>query len=251
MMKLAATLLLLVFTVGCDRSSQRALATATADGAATAAPATGPHAVTGGIEFAFEDPAAQSIHLAGSFNNWSTDADPMVKDAKGRWRIVKALPAGTHQYKFVVNGGQAWKPDPTNPNASDDGFGGKNSMLEVATGGQPVPAPPATAATPAPSTPAATKPSASPQQTDAGWRFMFDMPSAQSVHLAGSFNDWSTSADPLAKDAAGRWTLVRALPSGTHQYKFVINGQQWKEDPGNTNTGDDGYGGKNSIVVVP
>jgi len=248
MMRFVGLCLLLALAVGCDRSSQRALATV------EAAPAAGPRAVTGGIEFTFDDPAAQSIHLAGSFNNWSTNADPMAKDAKGTWRLVKALPAGTHQYKFVVNGGQTWKPDPHNANGADDGFGGKNSVLEVASGGQPVtaqPAPAPSTAAPAAGAAATTKATVTPQKTDAGWRFMFDMPSAQSVHLAGSFNNWSTSADPLAKDAGGRWALVRALPSGTHQYKFVINGQQWKEDPGNTNTADDGYGGKNSIVVVP
>nr|MBA3455156.1 isoamylase [Deltaproteobacteria bacterium] len=35
--------------------------------------------------------------------------------------------AGLHQYKFIVSGNQ-WIPDPTNPDAAEDGFGGRNSL---------------------------------------------------------------------------------------------------------------------------
>lgn len=235
----------LVLAAGCDRSTRRGLEKA-ADEAAGAA-AQGPATVAGGTRFVFEDPAAQTVHLAGSFNNWSTSADPMTKDAQGRWTIVKSLPAGSHQYKFVVNGGQTWKADPNNPNGADDGYGGKNSLLEIAAGGQ--------AAMPVQPQPAElVKPEAAggPEKTDSGWRFSIVLPSAKSVHLAGSFNSWSTSADPMTKDAQGRWTLLKELPAGSHQYKFVVDGgAQWKEDPANPNTTDDGYGGKNSILVVP
>lgn len=233
------------FFVGCDRSTRRGVEMA-ADTAADAPPK-GPAPVAGGTSFIFEDAAAQSVHLAGSFNNWSTSADPMQKDAQGRWTLVKQLPPGSHQYKFVVNGGQAWKSDPNNPNGADDGFGGKNSLLEVATGGQA-----ALPVRPQPAQLVQPEVSGGPEQVDGGWRFSVVLPAAQSVHLAGTFNSWSTNADPMQKDAQGRWTIVKPLPSGSHQYKFVVDGgAQWKEDAANPNSTDDGYGGKNSLLVVP
>jgi 1,4-alpha-glucan branching enzyme len=232
---------------GAAVAPQAAAAGAAASGAAGA----GPEKVAGGWRFGFDQPAARSVHLAGSFNNWSTSADAMQKGADGRWTLVKDLPAGSHQYKFVIDGSD-WKTDPANPNSTDDGFGGKNSLLTVGAAGAavaPAAAAPAAAA-PAPTTPAAA--GGGPTQVDGGWRFSVDLPAAQSVHLAGSFNGWSTSADPMTKDAQGRWTLVKNLPAGSHQYKFVIDGgKQWQEDAANPNGADDGYGGKNSLLVVP
>jgi 1,4-alpha-glucan branching enzyme len=214
----------------------------------------GPRNVPGGILFTLNAADVQSVHLAGSFNNWSTSADALVRDAGGTWKIVKPLAAGSHQYKFILNG-QQWKEDPANSTSSDDGYGGKNSLVQVGADGRVVAeaadAVP-TAATPIGGGPKPALTAGGPKKADKGWVFAITMPEAQSVHLAGTFNSWSTSADPLAKGASGLWQITKELPAGSHQYKFVINGgQQWKEDPGNPNSADDGYGGKNSLLVVP
>jgi hypothetical protein len=57
---------------------------------------------------------AKSVSLAGTFNQWKPDANPLTgPDAKGVWSLEMTLPAGVHEYKFVVNGDK-WQPDPTN-----------------------------------------------------------------------------------------------------------------------------------------
>ncbi|MBN1885771.1 MAG: alpha-glucosidase C-terminal domain-containing protein [Candidatus Krumholzibacteriota bacterium] len=72
------------------------------------------------------------------------------------------------------------------------------------------------------------------------------------VHLAGSFNGWSTSQDAMADlDGDGIWMITLALAPGQYQYKYVIDGGTWKEDPHAAASVDDGYGGKNSVVDVP
>ncbi len=47
------------------------------------------------------------------------------------------------------------------------------------------------------------------------------------------------------------WFIVKPLDAGSYQYKFVVNGTEWKTDPSNSESADDGYGGKNSLLVVP
>ena len=89
--------------------------------------------VEGGIRFTYYDPDAGSVHLAGSFNGWNATATPMVRDDEGYWRVTMDLGAGKHEYKFVVDG--AWITDFENPDLASDGYGGMNSIVEIAGGG--------------------------------------------------------------------------------------------------------------------
>lgn len=89
-----------------------------------------------------------------------------------------------------------------------------------------------------------------PHKVDGGWMFSFRGAGSQSVALAGDFNAWSTSAHPLKKGEGDVWSVVVVLTPGEHLYKFVVNGTDWKPDPENPRTADDGYGGKNSTVHV-
>ena len=70
--------------------------------------------------------------------------------------------------------------------------------------------------------------------------------SATSVYVAGSFNNWSTTATPMTKNSSGVWTATVNLGEGVHEYKYIVNGN-WVLDPRNPLIG--GYDG-NSLVVV-
>ncbi|MBS1713019.1 MAG: alpha amylase C-terminal domain-containing protein [Armatimonadetes bacterium] len=67
-----------------------------------------------------------------------------------------------------------------------------------------------------------------------GTTFRVFAPNAQQVNVAGTFNNWSTSAAKLQAEGNGWYSLdVRNVKHG-QQYKFVVtyNGQQlWKNDP--------------------
>ncbi len=219
---------------------------ANAPAAAAAAPAGAPAAAPKGVTHATADGAVfvwkgegKSVNVAGDFNAWSTSADALKMDTDGTWKLDKKLAPGKYAYKFVIDGG-TWKPDPGVPDGVDDGFGGKNSVVVV--GGGAAPAAPAAAV-------ASTPKAGGPAVTAAGVVFKYAGP-GNTVHLAGEFNSWSTSADPLTKGADGTFTLTKALAPGKYAYKFVIDGGTWKEDPNATESVDDGYGGKNSLVVV-
>jgi cyclomaltodextrinase / maltogenic alpha-amylase / neopullulanase len=72
------------------------------------------------------------------------------------------------------------------------------------------------------------------------------------VSVAGTFNSWSTSATPMQRGEDGVWRVRVPLNNGTHHYKFVLNGDQWINDPSADKDLeiDDNYGGKNSGVII-
>ena len=89
---------------------------------------------TSGIEFSYDNPNAQSVSIAGDFNNWNTTGNPLKKDENGLWKTVIKLSKGEYQYKFVVDGN--WFFDQDNPNTADDGYGGSNSLIEIDSNGK-------------------------------------------------------------------------------------------------------------------
>jgi len=82
-----------------------------------------------GILFTHDAPGAGQVTLAGSFNGWNAEANPLTKNDDGRWSVVMALKPGKHEYKFVVDG--SWVADAGNPNSAPDTFGGTNSLVQV------------------------------------------------------------------------------------------------------------------------
>lgn len=88
-----------------------------------------------------------------------------------------------------------------------------------------------------------------PKTKPAGAEFGLEMPDATAVFLAGDFNQWGTEEVKMKKDKKGVWKARVKLVSGTYQYKFVVDGK-WIEDPINTHTLADPFGGRNSVVVV-
>ena len=82
-----------------------------------------------GVAFEVDFPEAGSVYVAGTFNDWDPDSQPLTKSEDGLWRASIELEPGEHFYKFVVDG--TWIQDPGNPESVDDGYGGVNSVLTV------------------------------------------------------------------------------------------------------------------------
>lgn len=57
---------------------------------------------------------------------------------------------------------------------------------------------------------------------------------ADAVYLAGNFNEWKPTGLKMdGPDAQGRYTAQLKLKPGRYEYKFVIDGKQWRTDPAN------------------
>ena len=75
-------------------------------------------------------PRANSVQIAGDFNNWQPEQTPMQKVGEsGVWQTEVNLPTGRYRYRLVVDG--QWQQDPYNEVTELNPFGGFNSVLEI------------------------------------------------------------------------------------------------------------------------
>ncbi len=89
-----------------------------------------------------------------------------------------------------------------------------------------------------------------PRATPEGIVFSFEARGAGVVYIAGEFNAWAPTRDAMTKVGEATWEITLSLDPGRYEYKFVIDGTDWRDDPANPNAVSDPYGGKNSVVVV-
>jgi 1,4-alpha-glucan branching enzyme len=93
------------------------------------APSPGPQLVP--VRFEFTHPTAETVCVAGTFNHWQPDAKTLHPIGSGHWLKETALVPGTYEYCLVVDG--QWVTDPRATETVPNPFGGRNSVLRVAS----------------------------------------------------------------------------------------------------------------------
>lgn len=154
---------------------------------------------------------SKKIVFSGSFNNWSTSQDEMIKTDSG-WIINLPLKPGKYTYKLIVDG--KWQTDPGNKIKENDSEGNTNSVVFC------------------------------PNHTF----LLFGFENSKKVFLAGSFNNWSTNKLSMIKDREA-WKIDLYLNEGTHFYKFIVD-DNWITDPDNPKVKIDADGNQNSYVEI-
>ena len=80
---------------------------------------------------------------------------------------------------------------------------------------------------------------------------VFEAPQAASVTIVGDFNDWDPRRTQLVRAShEGLWRARLRLVPGVYQYSFVLDGTAWVSDPLAKTMLADGFGGKNSVIIV-
>ncbi len=75
-------------------------------------------------------PRANTVQIAGDFNNWQPARNPMQRVGdSGIWQTELKLPQGKYRYRLVVDG--QWQQDPYNERTEVNPFGEYNSVIEV------------------------------------------------------------------------------------------------------------------------
>jgi len=82
------------------------------------------------------------------------------------------------------------------------------------------------------------------------FQFVLVAPRAASVALVGDFNDWDRARTPMRAARGGVWAAVIPLAPGRYRYAFLVNGAEWRADPGAPAAMDDEFGTPSSVVTV-
>jgi 1,4-alpha-glucan branching enzyme len=83
--------------------------------------------------------------------------------------------------------------------------------------------------------------------------FTFYAPNARSVCLAGDFNGWNMSSQPLNKAKTGKgggiWRRIAYLEPGVYEYRFVVDGA-WTNGEGGVEEWTDEFRGFTRVLWV-
>ena len=162
------------------------------------------------------------VFIAGDFNNWSESETPM-KENDGIYEITLHLKQGKYGYKFIVDG--QWMADENADEFIDDGFGGKNSIVFVGN----------------------------KKDIDALRKVDFThRPGGvvKEVYLVGSINNWNQKATRMLEVKEGVYGISLLLKPDEYHYKFLEDGMRWITDESEESFVDDGFGGRNSVLIV-
>lgn len=72
---------------------------------------------------------------------------------------------------------------------------------------------------------------------------------AKKVNLVGSFNNWDINSDEMTPLKSGDFTLVVTLPINQDiEYRYLLDGNEWINDPEADAYCSNGQGENNSVV---
>jgi len=84
--------------------------------------------------------------------------------------------------------------------------------------------------------------------------FRLDAPEvsgAKTVQLLGDFNNWDKSAEPMTALKTNDFTATLELETGkAYEFRYLINGSVWKNDPQADYFAANSYGEENSVILT-
>ena len=91
------------------------------------------------VEFSCHAPNAQTVFVAGTFNDWRADGIALRREADGHWKTKVQIPPRHHEFKFIVDGQWCCDPGCEHENreyhgcakCAANGFGTMNRILAV------------------------------------------------------------------------------------------------------------------------
>jgi 1,4-alpha-glucan branching enzyme len=95
-----------------------------------------------GVTFRVWAPFAQQVNVAGTFNNWSTNADQLYSEGNGYWSVDVPEATVSQQYQFVLSnpaGNQFWRMDPYARSIIHDNTGNLNGLIASSDTGYDTP----------------------------------------------------------------------------------------------------------------
>ena len=78
----------------------------------------------------------------------------------------------------------------------------------------------------------------------------FEAPQAETVFVAGDFNQWRAADTRLRRDETGSWKIQLRLASGRYEYRFIVDGE-WQDDPHASARVPNAFGSNNCVLQIP
>jgi hypothetical protein len=174
--------------------------------------------ITFQVDMSNETVSGDGIHLAGTFNGWSTFGMPMTLTSNNIYEVTIVLGEGEyHEFKYM--NGNDWGFDESVPGACASN---NNRHYTVPAFDETLPL--------------VCFGSCDPCTTvsDVSITFQVDMSEQtvvpEGVHIAGSMQGWDPSGTLMNDLGNGIWSYSFVLQSGSyHQYKF-LNGLAWGDE---------------------
>jgi hypothetical protein len=160
------------------------------------------------VTFNYASTTATRVEVFGNFNDWSSSFE-LVKDGDV-FSYTMELPDGEYEYKFQIDGTE-WILDPANSNHRNN-----NNVLVVGSGNSYTPT---------------LKESVVINGNKV--TIYYENPNVDKVEFMSSANNWE--AMEMTKDGS-IFSITLELEKGDYQYKFLLNGTEWINDPLNPNT---------------
>ena len=81
-------------------------------------------------------------------------------------------------------------------------------------------------------------------------KFSVSLDNADRVEILGLNNDWQNPV-VMSKKKGDIFESVQTLPKNSqHEFKYLVNGTEWRNDPDADGEAPNEYGGTNSLLVV-
>ncbi|MBD1395771.1 isoamylase early set domain-containing protein [Pontibacter sp. JH31] len=81
-------------------------------------------------------------------------------------------------------------------------------------------------------------------------KFTISMENAEKIELVGLNDDWSNPV-AMGKKKGDIFECVKTLPKNSqHEFKYLVNGSEWRNDPDADGETSNEYGGTNSLLVI-
>ncbi len=81
-------------------------------------------------------------------------------------------------------------------------------------------------------------------------KFSFKIENAETVEILGLNSDWQKSII-MSKKKDGTFSADVTLPKDSrHEFKYLVNAEEWINDPAADNEMPNEYGGVNSVLIL-
>jgi hypothetical protein len=81
-------------------------------------------------------------------------------------------------------------------------------------------------------------------------KFTLSLENAERVEIRGLNDDWSSPV-LMGRKKGGIFESVQSLPRNTqHEFKYLVDGTEWRNDPDADGESPNEYGGTNSLLVL-